>query len=248
MYAFGASFQDSVTTISKISDEPEALTFFEPRMGLFDKAQRQFRFFLVGKTMRFDLGFRWPPESSGVWQTKHPVAYSGKTNRQADDDETNPISRLFRPFRGRAIMLPTSPTDRLATVLIQCVVNDNQDLAPFCAQCLNQNPEKAIGYKVNAPSTFSQKSVNGGKVPGIMKSHCKNYLTHCVLSYGQRPADQQSNKDAVTRGAEASHKSDLVNPQWIWYLFVQSGVPPSHVFVSKKWVRAERLLFQPFSL
>jgi hypothetical protein len=42
-------------------------------------------------------------------------------------------------------------------------------------------------------------------------------LAHGVLSHRQRPADQKNHKDQVTRGAEASHESDLVNPKRMWY-------------------------------
>ncbi len=124
MYAFGTSFEDRVTTVAKVSDDPQALSIFEARMGLFDKIQSQFRLFLVGKTLGLNPGLRWPPEPGSLWHTKHSVVDSGKTNHQTDDDKTHAIAPLFRQFRGRAIMLPTGTADRLIAVLIQCVVND----------------------------------------------------------------------------------------------------------------------------
>ncbi len=87
--------------------------------SLFYKIQSQLRLFLVGKTLGFNLGLRWPPESGGERQTEYTVANSGKTNRQADDDKTDTIAPLFGQFRGRAIVLPTRSTDRPTAMLIQ---------------------------------------------------------------------------------------------------------------------------------
>ena len=92
-------------------------------------------------------------------------------------------------------------------------------------QSLDQDPEKAIRHRVNAPSTFSQKSINGGKMPLMMRSHGQNHLAHGVLSHGERPAYQKGHKDPVTRSAEASHESNLVNPERICYFVLQISGP-----------------------
>jgi hypothetical protein len=227
MYTFGTSLQDRITTVTKICDESEPLSALEPRMGLFYKIQSQFRLFLVRKTLGFNLGLRWPPETGGERQTEHTVANSGKTNYQTDDNKTDTIASLFEKFRGRAIILPTCSADRLTAMLIQCVVNDHKDLAPLEVQCLNQNPEKAMRHKINAPSTFPPKSVNASKAPRMVESHGQNHLAHRVLSHRQRPSNQQGHKNAVTRSAEASPESDLVNSERICYFLFHPGVPPS---------------------
>ena len=142
-------------------------------------------------------------------------------------------------------MLPTGATDRLTAVFVQCVVNDHQDLTSLGVQRLDQNPEKAIRYKLNAPSTLSQKSVNSGKMPRMMETHGQNHLADRVPSHGQRPTYQKGYKDTKTRSGETPHKSNLVNSKRICYFLFHLGVPPSPLFVSKKRVHAERLVFQP---
>ncbi|MGC8603437.1 MAG: hypothetical protein ACP5VS_07105 [Desulfomonilaceae bacterium] len=145
------------------------------------------------------------------------------------------------------MLLPYS-ADRLSAMLIQSVVNDHKDYAPLGAQCFDQNPEKLIRHKINAPSPYPRKSVNAGKTPRMKGYHGQNHLVHGVLYDGQRPSDQKSYKNAVTRSAETSLESNLVNPKRMWYFSVHLGVPPSPLFVSKKRVRGERLLFQAFYL
>lgn len=216
-------------------------------MSLFYKNQSQFRLFLVRKTLGFNLGFRRPPETGGERQTEHAVANSGKTNRQTNDDKADTITFLFGQFRGRAIILPTCSADHFTALLIQCVVNDHKDLAPFGVQCLYQNPEKAIRHKINAPSTFCQKSVNASTVPRMVESHRQDHLAHGVLFHGQRPSNQKGHKNAVTRSAEATLESDLVNSERICYFFFHSGVPPPHVCFQKTGSLLTPF-FQTFSL
>jgi len=213
MYPSGTSFEDRITTVATVSDNPEAFSLLEPRMSLFDKVQSQFRFCLVAKTPGLNLGLGWPPEPGSIRETKHPVTDSRKTNRKTYDDKAHTITLLFRLLRGRTIMLPTRSADRLTAVLVQGVVNNHQDFTPNRVERLYQHPEKVIRYKVTAPSTSAQKSVNAGKMPRFMELHGQNHLAHGVLSHRKHPTYHKGYEDAVTWSTEASHESYVVNAE-----------------------------------
>ena len=208
MYIFRATLEYRVTSVSHVSDNPEAFSIHQPRMSLLDKIQSQFGLFSICKTLWFDFCLWWPPEPDSEWQAKHPVADARKAYHQT-------------------IMLPTRPTNRSTTVLVQSIVNDRKDLCPFGNQGFHQDSEKTTGYQIQIPSTFYKKSVNGGKVFGIMESHSKNHLANRVFSHAQGPSDQQRQKNPITRSSETLHESDVVNSERMWYLFFQVGVPPS---------------------
>jgi len=124
-------------------------------------------------------------------------------------------------------MLPTCTADLLTRVLVQGVVEHPKDLDALGNQGFHQDSEEAVGNKVSVPSPLPQESVDGGEVLGLMEPHGQNHLAHGMLAHGQHPTDQEGHEDTETRGTEALPEMNLVNPERIWYIPLDHGVPPS---------------------
>jgi hypothetical protein len=131
-------------------------------------------------------------------------------------------------------MLPTGPADLLTRVLVQGVVDHPKDLDPFSNERFHQLSEEEVGDKVSVPSSLPQETVDGGKMLGLMEPHRQNHLTDGVLANGQHPTRQERYEDTETRGTETVPKMNLVNPEWIWYVSVHLGVPPSRLLTFTK--------------
>src|SRR4030066_158477 len=123
-------------------------------------------------------------------------------------------------------MLPTCTADLLTRVLVQGVVEHHKDLDAFGNQRFHQDSEEAVGNKVSVPSPLPQESVDGGEVLRLMEPHGQDHLAHGVLAHRQYPTRQERYKDTETRSAEALPEMNLVNPEWIWYVSLDHGVPP----------------------
>jgi hypothetical protein len=239
--SLGTSSKDRLAAVGKIRNDSHALARLEPRMRQIDQFQYQFRLLLVRQSLRLHLGLRWPPKPSSIGQAEHSVVYCRKSYSQANDDETDAVSRLFGMLWGRAVVLPTGTADMPAAVLIKGVVKYHEDLDSFCDQDLDQNSEEAVGHHICAPLPFPQEAVDSGEMPGLVKLHGQYDLAYGVLAHGEHPSDNERHEDTETRSAEAGPETNLVNPKWICYVPFHLGVPPSPSVFSHNGVCAERL-------
>ena len=144
---FGASFEHRPAAVGKISDDPEAFSLFEPRMGKIDKIQTELGLRFVREPFGLNFGFLRPPKARRIRQTKHSVAYPGEPNRQTDDDETDTISRLFgllAVLRSRTVILPSGSADLFAAVLVQGVIKDCENLNTLSNKYFHHDSEETL--------------------------------------------------------------------------------------------------------
>ncbi len=133
VYIFGAPFEHCLAAIGGISDDPEALSLFEPRIGQIDQLQKELGLCLVRPAAGPNLCCLRPPKPRSIRQAKHSVADSGKANCQAYDDKTHTITRLLgllAMLRSRTVILPSSSADLCAAVLVKSVIAHCADLTP----------------------------------------------------------------------------------------------------------------------
>ncbi len=242
----GASFQHRLAAVGKITDDSEAFSLFEPRMGQIDKIQTELGLGLVEQLLGFNLGFLRPPKPRSIRQTKHSVADSRKANRQADDDEADTMTRLLgllAPLRSRTVILPTGPADLLAAVFVQGIIKHGDDLDTLSYEYFHHDSEETMGDPVHAPLALSQEPVDRGKVPGLMEPHGKNNLADGVVPHGEHPADHKCHEDPITRSTEAVFETNLVNSERFWCMFLHVGVPPSRFVRIRKTGYARNAFF-----